>query len=54
MDLNREKLQKILGRKREKISGAKAVGGKGGKGSEQGKGGKDLGEEREKIWGQRP
>ena len=55
MDLNRERWQKILGRKREKISGGgKALGGKGGKGSEQGKGGKDLREEREKIWGQRP
>ena len=67
---------KILGRKREKISGGsgegistggkklgekkgrshrggKAFGGMG-KGSQQGKGGKDLREEREKIWGQRP
>ena len=49
MDLNRERWQKILGRKREKISG-----GERGKGSEQGKGGKDLREEREKIWGQWP
>ena len=31
--------------------GTKALGGKGGQGSEQGKGGKDLREEREKIWG---
>ena len=40
----------------EKLSGGgKALGGKGGKGSQQGKGGgKDLREEREKIWGQRP
>ena len=54
MDLNRERWQKILGRKREKISeGGKALGGKGGKGSEQGKEGKDLRKEREKIWGQR-
>ena len=36
MDLNRERWQKILGRKREKISGGgKALGGKGGKGSQQ-------------------
>ena len=51
---NRERGEKILGRKREKLSGVgKALGGKG---SQQGKGGggKDLREEREKIWGQRP
>ena len=41
--------------KGEDVRGGKALGGKGGKGSEQGKGGgKDLREEREKIWGQRP
>ena len=40
--------------KGEDLRGGKALGGKGGKGSEQGKGGKDLREEREKIWGQRP
>ena len=40
--------------KEEDLRGGKALGGKGGKGSEQGKGGKDLREEREKIWGQRP
>ena len=40
--------------KGEDIRGGKALGGKGGKLSEQGKGGKDLREEREKIWGQRP
>ena len=40
MDLNKEKLQKILGRKKgEDLRGGKALGGKGGKGSEQGKGG---------------
>ena len=39
--------------KGEDLRGGKALGGKGGKGSEQGKGG-DLREEREKIWGQRP
>ena len=40
----------------EKISaGGKAVGGKGGNGSQQGKGGKDLREEREEIsGGERP
>ena len=32
-DLNRERLQKIFGRKREKVSGG---------GTQQGKGGKDL------------
>ena len=30
MDLNREKLQKILGRKREKISGRKGLRGERG------------------------
>ena len=42
--------------KGEDLSGGKALGGKGGKGSQQGKRGgrKDLREEREKIWGQRP
>ena len=39
--------------KGEDLRGGKALGG-GWKGSEQGKGGKDLWEEREKIWGQRP
>ena len=39
-DLNRERGQRILRRNREKISaGEKAVEGKGGKGSQQGKGG---------------
>ena len=37
--------------KGEDLRGGKALGGKG---SEQGNGGKDLREEREKIWGQRP
>ena len=56
-------MEKILGRKREKLSGGgKALGGKGGKGSQQGKGGKDVREERggedpreekEKIWEKR-
>ena len=51
-DLNRERVQMILGRNREKISaGGKALGGKGGKGSQQGRGGNDLREEREKILG---
>ena len=36
--------------KGEDPSKGKALGGKGGKG----KGGKDLREERQKIWGQRP
>ena len=41
--------EKILGRKREKLpGGGKALGGKGGKGSQQGKGGKDV---REKLSG---
>ena len=42
--------------KGEDLRGGKALGGKGGKGSQQGKGGKgkDLREERNKIWGQRP
>ena len=38
----------------EKISaGGKAAGGNGGKGSQQGKGGKDLREERKKIPGRK-
>ena len=44
---NRERVDKILGRKREKLSGGgKALGGKGGKGSQQGKGGGGGGGER--------
>ena len=40
---NRESWEKILGRKREKISGKeKALGRKERKGSQQGKGGQDL------------
>ena len=51
-DLNGEGGQMILRRNREKISaGGKALGRKGGKGSQQGKVGKDLSEEREKISG---
>ena len=43
---NGERRQRILKRNREKISaGGKALGRKGGKGSQQGKGGKDLNEE---------
>ena len=41
-DLNRERGGKILGRKREKISGGKGLRGERGKGSQQRKGGKDL------------
>ena len=53
MDLNRERWPKDLREEKgEDLRGGKALGGKGGKGSEQGKGGKDLREE--KIWGQRP
>ena len=37
--------------KGEDLREGKALGGKGGKGSQQRKGGKDLREEREKIWG---
>ena len=50
MDLNREKLQKILGRKGRR-SGDKGLRGKGRNDLNRG-GGKDLREDREKIWGQ--
>ena len=48
--------EKILGRKREKISGGKGLRGERGEGSGQGKGGgKILGRKREKIsGGERP
>ena len=50
-DLNGER-GPSLRRNREKISArGKALGRKGGKGSQQGKGGKDLSEEREKLPG---
>ena len=39
--------------KGEDLRGGKALGGTGGKGSQPGKGGKDLREEREKIWGEK-
>ena len=44
MDLNREKWQKIVEGKGKDLRGGKALGGKGGKGSEQGEGGKKRGE----------
>ena len=37
--------------KGEDLRGGKVLGGKGGKGTQQAKGGKDLREERQKIWG---
>ena len=43
---NRERGEKILGRKREKVSGGKGLRGNGWEGSQQGKGGKDLREEK--------
>ena len=39
MDLNRERWQKILGKKREKISGGKGLRGERGKRISAGKGG---------------
>ena len=53
---DRERGDKIVGGKRENILGwEKALGGTGGKGSQQGKGGKHLREEKgEDLGGERP
>ena len=51
---NRERGEKILGRKSEKLSGGERPWeGKGGKDLNRERGGKDLREEREKIWGKK-
>ena len=57
-DINRERWQRILGRKREKISGGEIQQGKGGQDlreekGERSQGGKGVREEREKIWGEK-